>query len=130
MIDGSATIYGNHITRVRDANPALHGCQDGIAVLIGRQAEDQVGNALLRNNQIDLYQKGGVVVDNAGSYAWVTQNQITGDGLNNITARTASRSAAARTPTSTTTTSRATSSCVSGRSTRPPACCCSRPTFT
>ena len=116
VIDGSATIYGNHITRVRDANPALSGCQDGIAVLIGRQAEDQVGNALLRNNQIDLYQKGGVVVDNAGSYAWVTQNQITGDGLNNITAQNGVQVGRGAAPTSTTTTSRATSSRVSGRS--------------
>jgi hypothetical protein len=87
LIDGSATIYGNHITRVRDANPALFGCQDGIGVLVGRQFEGQTGTAILRNNQIDLYQKGGVVVDNAGSYAWVTQNDITGDGLNTITAQ-------------------------------------------
>jgi hypothetical protein len=87
IIDGSATIYGNHITRVRDINPALFGCQDGIGVLVGRQFEGQVGTAILRNNQIDLYQKGGVVVDNAGSYAWVTQNEISGEGLTNITAQ-------------------------------------------
>jgi Right handed beta helix region len=87
VIDGSATIYGNHITKIRDLNPALFGCQDGIAVLIGRQVEGQVGNALLRNNTIDLYQKGGVVVDNAGSYAQVTQNEITGEGPSPITAQ-------------------------------------------
>jgi hypothetical protein len=87
IINGTATIYGNHITKIRDAAPLLFGCQDGIAVLVGRQVEGQVGNALLRNNLIDQYQKGGVVVDNAGSYAWVTQNEITGEGLNNITAQ-------------------------------------------
>jgi hypothetical protein len=87
VFDGSATIFGNHITRVRDAAPGLFGCQDGIGVLVGRQFEGQVGTAVLRNNLIDLYQKGGVVVDNAGSYAWVTQNEITGEGLSNITAQ-------------------------------------------
>jgi hypothetical protein len=87
VIDGSATIYGNHITRIRDIDPLLFGCQDGIGVLVGRQFEAQVGTALLRNNLIDLYQKGGVVVDNEGSYAWVTQNQISGEGLSNITAQ-------------------------------------------
>jgi parallel beta helix pectate lyase-like protein len=87
IVNGSATIFGNHITKIRDANPALFGCQDGIAVLVGRQFEGQVGNALLQNNLIDQYQKGGVVVDNAGSYAQVTQNEITGEGLTPITAQ-------------------------------------------
>jgi Right handed beta helix region len=87
IINGSATIYGNHITKIRDVNPALFGCQDGIGVLVGRQIEGQVGNALLRNNQIDLYQKGGVVVDNVGSSAWITQNKISGEGLSNIIAQ-------------------------------------------
>jgi hypothetical protein len=87
VIDGSATIYGNHITQIRDVNPAFFGCQDGIGVLVGRQFEGQVGSAIIRNNQIDLYQKGGVVVDNAGSYAWITQNVISGEGLSNIIAQ-------------------------------------------
>jgi hypothetical protein len=79
ITEGSATLFGNHITQIRNANPALFGCQDGIAVRVGRQVENQVGVATLRNNLIDLYQKGGVVVDNAGSYAWITQNEIDGD---------------------------------------------------
>jgi hypothetical protein len=87
VIDGSATVFGNHITEIRDANPTLFGCQDGIAVLVGRQLEGQVGTALLRNNLIDQYQKGGVVVDNTGSYAWVTENEITGEGLTPATAQ-------------------------------------------
>jgi hypothetical protein len=87
VINGSATIYGNHITRIRDVNPALFGCQDGIGVLIGRSFEAQVGTAIVRNNLIDLYQKGGVIVDGSGSYGWVTQNDITGEGLSNIIAQ-------------------------------------------
>jgi hypothetical protein len=77
--DASATIYGNHITQIRNAVPAFYGCQDGIAVQVGRNFEQQAGSAIIRNNQIDLYQKGGVVVDGAGSYGLVTQNQVLGD---------------------------------------------------
>jgi hypothetical protein len=79
IIDASATLYGNHITNVRNANPALLGCQDGIGVLVGRQLEGQGGTATLRNNTIDLYQKGGVVVDGPDASATITQNEIDGD---------------------------------------------------
>jgi hypothetical protein len=87
VISGSATIVGNHITAIRDVNPLLGGCQDGIAVQIGRRFQAQAGSAVLRNNVIDDYQKGGVVVDGPGSYAWVTQNQIDGGGLSHLIAR-------------------------------------------
>jgi hypothetical protein len=79
IYNGSATLFGNHITEIRNVDPLLFGCQDGIGVLVGRQFEDQVGTATIRNNLIDLYQKGGIVVDNAGSYALITQNEIDGD---------------------------------------------------
>jgi hypothetical protein len=75
---GSATVFGNHITEIRSTNPALRGCQNGIAVLAGRQFEGEVGTVWLSHNRIDKYQKGGVVVDNAGSYGWITQNEIVG----------------------------------------------------
>jgi hypothetical protein len=84
---GSATIEGNHITQIRDINPDLFGCQDGIAVLVGRSLEGQTGTAWLDHNLIDAYQKGGVVVDNTGSYADIEQNAITGEGLTSITAQ-------------------------------------------
>jgi len=84
---GSMLIYGNHITNIRDINPGFFGCQDGIGVLVGRSLESQVGTAWLRNNLIDRYEKGGVVVDGAGSYAQIDHNVITGEGLSNITAQ-------------------------------------------
>jgi hypothetical protein len=84
---GSATIDANHITQIRDINPAFFGCQDGIGVLVGRNLEGQTGTAWLTHNTIDAYQKGGVVVDNTGSYAEVDHNVITGEGLTNITAQ-------------------------------------------
>jgi parallel beta-helix repeat protein len=79
--NGSATLYGNHITQIRNLEPTLYGCQDGIAVQIGRRLEAQAGVATLRNNLVDLYQKGGVLVDGEGSYADVTQNEVRGDSL-------------------------------------------------
>jgi len=77
--NASATLFGNHITQIRNANPALWGCQDGFGVQVGRLFESQVGVATLRNNLIDFYQKGGVVVDGPGSSAHVTQNEVAGD---------------------------------------------------
>ena len=78
FVDNSqkAQIKQNHITLIRDINPALYGCQDGISVQVGRQAETSVGTATIDNNTIDEYQKGGVVVDNAGSSATITKNTI------------------------------------------------------
>jgi len=75
------------ITRIRDVDPLLFGCQDGIGILVGRRFEFQVGTATIRNNSIDLYQKGGIVVDNADSYALVTQNDISGEGLSDFIAQ-------------------------------------------
>jgi hypothetical protein len=77
--NASATLFGNHITQIRNVIPALWGCQDGIAVQVGRMFESQTGTATLRNNLIDFYQKGGVVVDGPGSSAHVTQNEVVGD---------------------------------------------------
>jgi hypothetical protein len=77
---GSATLLRNHITEIRSADPALRGCQNGIAVLVGRSSEGQVGTAILRDNEIDAYQKGGVMVDGAGSSALLDGNTVTGVG--------------------------------------------------
>jgi hypothetical protein len=75
---GSAGIFGNHITHIRD-NP-FSGGQYGVGVLVGRQFEGTVGSALISANLIDDYQKGGVVVSNAGSRATVSFNRIQGLG--------------------------------------------------
>ena len=77
---GSATLTDNHITEIRSASPLLRGCQNGIAVLVGRNFEGTTGTAEITHNLIDRYQKGGVVVDNAGSYGNVHHNEIKGVG--------------------------------------------------
>lgn len=77
---GSATIYGNHVTLIRDVNPAFFGCQDGIAIQVGRALQAQVGAAVVRQNLVDNYQKGGIVVDGQGSYGELRQNEVVGSG--------------------------------------------------
>jgi hypothetical protein len=105
---GTATIYGNHITKIENAVQAnFGGCQDGIGVLVGRNILCQTGIATITHNQIDNYQKGGIVVDGfnpallpqgnpctavpAGqpteSFAEISQNQIDGGGLTAVIAR-------------------------------------------
>ena len=75
---GSAFIRGNHITEIRD-NP-FGGCQNGVGILVGRFSEGQTGSALIRDNTIDKYQKGGIVVSNVGSRAGITDNDVKGIG--------------------------------------------------
>jgi nitrous oxidase accessory protein NosD len=78
FVDNSfdAEIRGNHITQIKNSLPSLFGCQDGLAVLVGDSAQDSVGSADVDHNLIDEYQKNGVTVDNAGSFANVDHKVI------------------------------------------------------
>jgi hypothetical protein len=76
----TATIANNHITEIRSADPGLRGCQQGLAIGVGRQATGQIGHATIKNNVIDKFQKGGIYVDGAGSKATITGNTVTGIG--------------------------------------------------
>ena len=81
---GSALITDNHIFAIRDTG--LSGCQNGIGVRVGRNAEKTYGSATIVHNLIDNYQKGGVVVDGQlavgapASHAEVAFNQVQGIG--------------------------------------------------
>jgi nitrous oxidase accessory protein NosD len=78
---GSALITDNHITEIRDLlsiGGALSGCQNGIAVDIGRVFDNGVGTGTVVHNLIDKYQKGGVLVSNAGSVGEVAYNEVIG----------------------------------------------------
>ncbi len=75
---GSADILGNHITQIRD--DPFSGCQNGVAVQVGRQLEATTGSARIMGNVIDNYQKNGPTVDNTGSDAEVVNNRILGVG--------------------------------------------------
>jgi hypothetical protein len=75
---GSADILGNHITQIHDT--PFGGCQNGVAVLVGRKSESTTGSARIIGNVIDNYQKNGPTVSNTGSYAEIAYNRITGVG--------------------------------------------------
>jgi parallel beta-helix repeat protein len=98
---GSANIYGNHITDIRDNQPPplVSGCQNGVAVLVGRWFEGTTGSANIVGNVIDNYQKNGPTVDNAGSNAYIAANRILGVGNTSTNAQNGmqiSRGATAR----------------------------------
>ena len=82
-----ANIHDNNIVDIRDNATPLSGCQNGIGILVGRQADATTGTATIANNTIVDYQKGGIVVDNAGSNAIITHNILTGAGTIDITAQ-------------------------------------------
>lgn len=83
---GSATITNNHITDIEDPS-ADFGLQEGIGIDVGRHRDGTTGSAIISHNLIDNYQKGGIVVDNAGSSAEIDHNTITGVGPNGQTAQ-------------------------------------------
>jgi parallel beta-helix repeat protein len=72
---GSATITGNHITRIED-NP-LNGNQTGIGIEVGGST---TGTATISGNTVDDYQKTGIEVDNTHSSATIKNNTVTGVG--------------------------------------------------
>jgi hypothetical protein len=84
---GSATIQGNRIVDIRSADPALRGCQNGIPILVGYEPEGETGSAVIERNEIDAYQKTGVLVDNAGSIAVIAENHVIGDGPSTVIAQ-------------------------------------------
>ena len=73
-----ASILNNTIADIRD-NPGS-GCQNGVAILVGRTSIGEVGTADIFNNEIVNFQKGGIVVDNRGSHAVIRENTIDGFG--------------------------------------------------
>jgi len=84
---GSLELDHNRITEIRNADPLLRGCQNGIAVQVGRQLENQVGTADVNHNLIDLYEKNGPTIDGAGSFAQIDHNEIDGEGPTSIVAQ-------------------------------------------
>ena len=66
-VDGgaTATITHNLIQDIHDT--PFGGCQNGVGILVGRQADGTMGTATIDDNTIKDYQKGGIVVDNTGS---------------------------------------------------------------
>ena len=74
-----AQITDNRIQDIRDTEAAAN--EEGIGVRVGRDFAGTKGRASVLRNTIRDYQKGGVVVDGAGSFAVVATNTIQGLGF-------------------------------------------------
>lgn len=84
---GSAALPHDYITKIEPANPALMGCQDGVAVRAGSQYLGQVGAVTVQNSLVDQYEKGGVVIDGNGSSGQVQNSTVNGVGPTPATAQ-------------------------------------------
>ena len=90
VISGAyATFNKDHISDIRDSNPALYGCQFGVGIQIGRAhwpkkdfsgsvTENFVGEASVINTTVSGYQKDGIAVDGPGSYGDIGWNTVNG----------------------------------------------------
>ncbi len=79
---GSATISHDHVTDIRD-NPPSTTVDDGFAILVGSRPDvlDTTGSAVIADNTVDNYQRGGIDVANTGSSALIRNNTVTGLSL-------------------------------------------------
>jgi parallel beta-helix repeat protein len=80
----NAKIEKNRVTEIRDADPALRGCQDGFA--IGVDARTGPASASIRENTVDLFQKDGINVFEMNAFATVENNVVKDAGASEITA--------------------------------------------
>lgn len=72
--DGAnANIHDNAITTIGSGGGSL-------GILVGRAAHSTFGTAIISNNNISGYGKGGIVVDNSDSSANITGNTVIGGG--------------------------------------------------
>ncbi len=84
--DGAhASIHHNRITDIRD-NP-FSGCQNGVAIIVGRSSWSTSGSAVIDHNKIDHFQKNGLLISNVGSTATISNNTVTGYGPTATTAQ-------------------------------------------
>lgn len=98
VIDGAtAQISGDQVSDIHDSNPALYGCQFGVAVRVGAYywptadfsnflVEDFVGHATVTGTTVSGYQKGGIVTDGSGSTGDVRGNTVNGTGRDTLIA--------------------------------------------
>lgn len=75
---GSADILGNHITQIRD--DPFDGCQNGVAIQVGRAVDGTSGSATIFGNLIDNFQKNGITVSGDGSNGEIANNRVFGIG--------------------------------------------------
>src|SRR5581483_6915094 len=75
----------NNIYPGSSFNGPLSGCQTGVAIRAGSKHYGQVAHATIENVTVNLYAKGGIVIDGPGSTGDVEVDQVT-DQPENIVA--------------------------------------------
>jgi parallel beta-helix repeat protein len=76
FVGGGATLNVSDTTVDNIRDNAVSGCQNGVSIRIGSAALGQVGHATIKNTTVTNYQKGGIVIDGAGTTATVTDNFV------------------------------------------------------
>lgn len=86
-----ANIHDNTITAIRDntVSNTFSGCQNGVAIEVGRSALSTTGTATIKKNLIEDFQKNGITVSGTGSSAVIEENEINGAGPTTVIAQNA-----------------------------------------
>ena len=90
LVGGGATLSLSDSTVEHvGANPltSAGGCQGGVAVQVGFAPTSQIGRAYLSDDTVRTYQKNGITVDGAGSYADIDHVVVAGSGPTPYTAQ-------------------------------------------
>jgi parallel beta-helix repeat protein len=85
---GGVNITNDTLGNVHEKAALRNGIQMGIGVLVGGNSGGvfTAGSATISSCTISGYQKGGIVVENTGSTATITNNVVKGAGVNNAIA--------------------------------------------
>lgn len=86
-VKGGAYANINTVAVTDITDSTFSGCQNGVAIEVGRQHDSTTGTATINNVTITGYQKNGITVDNTGSQATIIHTTITGHGPTNVTAQ-------------------------------------------
>jgi hypothetical protein len=90
LVGGGATLSLSDSTVEHVGANALTsagGCQGGVAVQVGFAPTSQIGRAYLSDDTVRTYQKNGITVDGAGSYADIDHVVVAGSGPTPYTAQ-------------------------------------------
>ena len=90
VVEGGATLRFSQSQIVAAGAVPLNGCQGGVGILAGdsQASPAQTGHLFLSDSSVSGYQKGGIVVDGAGSTATIGNAIVTGIGATTQRAQT------------------------------------------
>ncbi len=75
---GTLTLSNSTVSNIKNTDQAsAGGCQQGVAIQVGRNVVSEVGHATLTNVTVTGFQKNGITVDAAGSSATISGSHIT-----------------------------------------------------